>query len=115
MESRKAAESSNDATELAVVTAAERGFAAGGRKGMLESLFAIQNKLVKEGRYSTFQLAVTSALLGRKRDALNDLDASYAKHEVDIVTLPIVPAFMSLHQEPSYQHLLAQLGLDVSK
>jgi tetratricopeptide (TPR) repeat protein len=112
LESRKAAESSNDAAELAMVASAEHGFAAGGWKGMLESLLAIQNKLVKLGRYSAFHLAETSALLGRKRDALDDLDASYQKHELDLVTLPIAPALASLRGESRYRQLLAQMGLD---
>ncbi len=59
VESRKAAESSNDPAELAVVASAESGFDTGGCKGMLESLLAIQSKLVKQGRYPAFQLAET--------------------------------------------------------
>jgi tetratricopeptide (TPR) repeat protein len=112
LESWKAAESSNDAAELAMVASAENGFAASGWKGMLESLLAIQNKLVKQGRYSAFRLAETSALLGRKRDALDDLDASYRKREIDLVTLPIAPALASLRGEPRYRQMLAQMGLD---
>jgi tetratricopeptide (TPR) repeat protein len=113
LESRKAAESSNDPAELAVVASAENGFNAGGWKGMLESLLVVQSKLVKQGRYPAFQLAETSALLGRKRDALDDLDASYQKHELYLVTLPVSATLVSLREEPRYQHLLSQLGLDV--
>jgi tetratricopeptide (TPR) repeat protein len=113
LESRKAAESSNDAAELAVVVSAEKGFDAGGWEGMLESLLAVQGKLVKQGRYPAFHLAQTSALLGRKRDALDDLDAAYQKRELYLVTLPIAPTLVSLRGEPRYLHLLAELGLDV--
>ncbi len=113
LESRKAAESSKDADELAMVASAENGFAAGGWKGMLENLLAIENKLEEQGRYPAFQLAETYALLGRKRDALDCLDASYQKRELDLVTLPIAPAIGSLRGEPRYRHLLTQLGLDV--
>lgn len=112
LESRQAAESSNDSSELAVVAAAETGFAAGGWRGMLESLLAIQDKLAKQGRYPAFHLAETSALLGRKREALDSLDASYRKRELDLVTLSIAPTLASLRWEPRYRHLLAQLGLD---
>jgi tetratricopeptide (TPR) repeat protein len=113
LESRKAAESSNDAAEVAVVTAAEKGFAAGGWNGMLESLFVVQNKLLKQGRYPAFKLAATAAMLGRKREAIDYLDASYEKRELYMVTLPVAASLVSLHSEPGYQHLLTQLGLDV--
>lgn len=113
LESRKAAEASNDPAELAMVATAEKGFASGGWKGMQENLLEVQNKLVKEGRYPAFQLAETAALLGRKRDALDDLEASYKKREPHIVILAIAPTLASLHGEPGYQQLIAQLGLDV--
>jgi tetratricopeptide (TPR) repeat protein len=112
-ESRKAAESSQDAAELSVVTEAEKGFAAGGWQGMLERQLRAQTKFVKEGRYPAFRAAEISAILGRKRDALDYLDASYKKRELYMVTLAIAPALVSLHKEPAYRHLLAQLGLDV--
>jgi tetratricopeptide (TPR) repeat protein len=113
LESRRAAESSNYPAELAVVASAENGFAAGGWNGMLESQFAIQSKLVKQGRYPAFRLAETSALLGRKRDALDNLDASYQKRELYLVVLPVSSMLVSLRGEPRYRHLLTELGLDV--
>ncbi len=113
LESRKAAESSGDAAELAVVGSAEKGFDTGGWKGMLEGLLAVQGKLVKQGRYPAFHLAQTSALLGRKRDALDDLEAAYQKRELYLVTLPIARTLVSLRSDRRYLHLLAQMGLDV--
>jgi hypothetical protein len=71
----EAAEASNDPAELAMVATAEQGFASAGWKGMQENLLGVQNKLMKEGRYPAFQLAETAALLGRKRDAVDDLEA----------------------------------------
>ena len=112
-ESRKAAESAHDAVELTVVSDAEKGFAAGGWPGMLDRLLRAQKKFSGEGRYPAFRVAETSALLGRKRDALDYLDASFKKRELYMATLPISPALLSLHQEPVYRNLLAQLGLDV--
>jgi hypothetical protein len=94
MESCKAAESSHHAAELAVAAEAEKGFSA-------------------EGRYPVFRLAETSAILGRKRDALDYLCASYHKHELYMVTLPVDSAFSSLRAAPVYRNLIGQLGLDV--
>jgi tetratricopeptide (TPR) repeat protein len=112
-ESRKAAESAKDAAELAVVGAAETGYAADGWKGMLEGVLATQKKLVKDGRYPAFKAAETCELLGRKREALDYLDASYQKRELYMATLGVAPALTSLRQEPRYRRLVTQLGLDV--
>ncbi len=112
-ESRKAAESARDPVELTVVSEAEKGFAAGGWPDMLDRLLQAQKKFSGEGRYPAFRVAETSAMLGRKRDALDYLDASFHKREPYMATLPVSPLLVSLHQEPAYRNLLAQLGLDV--
>jgi Tetratricopeptide repeat len=112
-ESRKAAESAHDATELAVVEAEEQGFAHGGWKGMLDGRLKIQKKFVSQGDYPQFLVAETCSLLGKKREALDLLDASYGKKELYMVTLPVDPALLSLRSEPDYRKLIGQLGLDV--
>ena len=112
-ESRKAAESSHDAVEIAIVREGEKGFATGGWQGMLDSLLRVQKKFTNQGRYPAFKVAETCALLGRKHDALDYLEASYNKRELYMTTLPVSPLFVSLHKEPVYQNLVAQLGLDV--
>lgn len=111
-EARKAAESSHDTAELAIASEAEKGFARGGWRAMLESILAIQKRLAKESRYASFNVAETCALLGRKNDALNYLKNAYSKRELNLVTLPIDPALVSLRKEPDYRRLLTQLGLD---
>src|SRR3984885_5454287 len=112
-ELRQAALSSHDPVELAVAAETEKGFATGGSQAMLEHLLNIQKKFANEGRYPAFRGAETSAMLGRKRDALDYLDASYQKRELYLVTLPINPAFSGLRTEPVYRNLMGQLGLDV--
>jgi tetratricopeptide (TPR) repeat protein len=111
-ELRKAAESSRDPVELAVAAETEQDFAAGSSQSMFESLLKIQKKFANEGRYQDFRVAETSAMLGRKRDALDYLDASYKKREFYMTTLAADPAFLSLRTEPAFQNLLSQLGLD---
>jgi tetratricopeptide (TPR) repeat protein len=113
LESRQAAESSHDPVELAVVTETEKGFTARGSQGMLENLLRIQKKLSNEGKYPSYRAAQTSAILGRKRDALDYLEASYKKRELYMVILSVDPALTSLHQDTDYRNLLAQLRLDV--
>ena len=80
---------------------------------MLESMLKVQKTFANEGRYQDFRVAETLAMLGRKPDALEYLDASYKKREFYMVTLAVDPPLLSLHGEPDFQNLLAQLGLDV--
>ena len=69
-------------------------------QNVLESQLAVQSKLVKQGSYPAFLLAETSALLGRKRDALDDLDAAFQKRELYLVALPVVTTLVSLRIMP---------------
>jgi tetratricopeptide (TPR) repeat protein len=112
-EARKMAESSRDPVELAIANEAEKSYAAAGAPGMFESVLRIQKKFAGEGRYPAFRVAQTCALMGSKREALDYLEASYKKRELYLATLPVDPAFASLHSEPAFQNLGTQLGLDV--
>jgi tetratricopeptide (TPR) repeat protein len=111
-ESRKAAESSSNPVELAIVAAAQQGFNAGGAHEMLESLLQAQKKFADDGRYPGFQVAETFAMLGRKREALEYLNSSYKNREIYMVALNVAPTFASLRTEPQYRDLVARLGLD---
>ena len=113
VEARKAADSSHDSVELEVVAEAEKGFSEGGSPDMLERLLRIQKRFSIQGRYPAYRVAETAALLGKKREALDYLDASYQKRELYLTTISISPAFASLHTERAYRNLLAQLGMDV--
>jgi tetratricopeptide (TPR) repeat protein len=112
-ESRKAAESSHDPVELAIVGEAEKGFTAGGSQAMLDRLLKSQQNFSAQGRYPLFHVAETLASLGREREALDYLDASYKKRESLMVALPVDQMLLSLRQEPAYQALCARLGSDV--
>src|SRR5580658_9449327 len=109
-EARKMAESSRDPVELAIANEAEKSYAAAGAPGMFESVLRIQKKFAGEGRYPAFRVAQTCALMGSKREALDYLEASYKKRELYLATLPVDPAFASLHSEPAFQNLGTQLG-----
>jgi tetratricopeptide (TPR) repeat protein len=111
-ESHKAAESAHDEAELAVIGAGEKGFASGGWQGMLEQELPVQKGFEKENRYPAYRVAQTFVALGRSADALKYLDASYRKHEAQMTALGIDPTLARLHREPSFRHLLAELGMD---
>jgi tetratricopeptide (TPR) repeat protein len=112
-EARKAAESSRDPIELAIVHEGEKGFVSGGAKGMLESMLRLQKKFSKEGRYPAFHVAETYSLLGRKQDALDYLQSSYKNRELYMTALPVARAFVNLRGDPEFRRLLSRLGVSV--
>ncbi len=57
-ESLKAATLSHDEHQLAIARAAEQGFKAGGKRGMLANTLKVQERLFQQGQMSPFAVAV---------------------------------------------------------
>jgi tetratricopeptide (TPR) repeat protein len=111
LESRKAAELSQNAAALKIWEAARKGFAAGGTHGMLESMLEVQKSLLKEGRGSHYNAAKTCMLIGKRQEALDQRQIAIENREMDILALGIDPAFASLRSEPRFQELRKKLEL----
>jgi tetratricopeptide (TPR) repeat protein len=110
-ESRKAATLLHDEHRLAVVAAGEKGFARGGSRAMLLAILKEQQYLYANGQERAYYLAQTSALLGDKEQALKDLQNSYLKRDTYLTQLRIDPTMSTLHDEPRFREILAQIGL----
>ncbi len=110
VESRKEATLMHDTAALTVADAAEKAFATGGGRGLLETLRQEQKKLYVRGVFSPFQLAETCALAGNKAEALQFLWAAYDKHS-DVVAIETDLAFAGLHADAGFQQLIAKVGL----
>jgi DNA-binding winged helix-turn-helix (wHTH) protein/Tfp pilus assembly protein PilF len=110
VESRKEAALMHDTAELMVADAAEKAFATGGGRGMLETLLREQKKLYDRGALSPFQLAETCALAGNKAEALQYLRVAYDKHS-DVIAVETDLAFEGLHGEAGFRQLIAKVGL----
>jgi tetratricopeptide (TPR) repeat protein len=110
-ESRKVAALLHDDQRLAIVAAGEKGFARDGSRGMFTAMLKQQQTLHAAGREAAYNVAVTCALLGKKQDALNDLQSSYLKREPQLLNLRIDPFLSSLHDEPRFREILAQIGM----
>jgi hypothetical protein len=70
-----------------------------------------QQRLHGEGKESAYDLARTYAMLGRKQEALDNLQTAYQQHETELVSMRVDVALTSLHDEPRFRALLAQVGL----
>ena len=110
-ESRKSSMLLHDDHRLAIVNAGEKGFARGGSRGMLLAILEEQQAQYADGLERAYDLARTSALLGNKKQALDDLQNAYLKRDTDLTQLRIDPSLSALHDEPRFREILAQLGL----
>jgi tetratricopeptide (TPR) repeat protein len=110
-ESRKSAILLQNDHRLAIVAAGEKGFAQGGSRGMLLAILKEQQTQYADGQERAYKLAQTSALLGNKKQALDDLQNSYLKRDTDLTQLRIDPTLSTLHDEPRFREILAQVGL----
>jgi tetratricopeptide (TPR) repeat protein len=110
-ELRKDALLVHDDSALAIATAAEKGFAAGGEKGMFEYMLRVQKKLYARNSVPPTNLAQTFALLGNKNEALRYLKAAYEQRDGSLLFVESDPEFNSLHGEPGYRDLLARMNL----
>ena len=111
VEARSEAVLMRDSSALAVVEATEKGFAAGGGKGLLKTLRQQQTKLYDRGLLSPYFLAMTCSLQGNKQEALRYLKTAYDRHADGLFQIETDHAFDSLHDEPAFRQLLADVGL----
>lgn len=101
----------HDNSALAIADATERAFAAGGGKGLLETLSVEQKKLYDRGQLSPFLLAMTYSLLGDKAEALRYLKIAYDQRVDGVVEIESDHSFDSLANEPAFRKMLADAGL----
>jgi len=110
-ERRKAATLLHDQARLDIVTVGEKGLARGGAQGMWSAMLKEQQRLRADGKESAYNLARTYALLGRKQEALDELKTAYQQHETELVSMRIDVVLVSLHDEPRFRQILAEIGL----
>jgi tetratricopeptide (TPR) repeat protein len=113
LELQKAAELSNNEPAQAIWTAAREGFAGGGAHGMFERILEVQQNLLKDGRWPHYDVAKTFLAMGKRQEALDQLQAAVQNREMDIVALGNDPSFAGLHSEPRFQELEKQLKLSL--
>jgi tetratricopeptide (TPR) repeat protein len=95
-ERRKDALLVRDDSALAIATAAEKGFAAGGVQGMFQAMLQVQKKLYAQHSVPPTDLALTFALMGNKTEALRYLRAAYEQRDSSLLFVEACPEFNSL-------------------
>ena len=105
-ERRHAAELRHDADGLALATAREKGFAAGGLKGLYESELPVEKDFFDKGTGNAYALATTYAALGQRKEALECLQTSFDRHEAAMLIGDPIP---EMQNDPEYKKLRAQV------
>lgn len=96
---------------MEIVSAGEKGLARSGTQGMWSDMLKVQQRLHADGKETAYNLARTSASLGRKQGALDYLQTAYQEREPELVTMRVEMQFASLHDEPRFRELLTKVGL----
>src|SRR5260370_1831842 len=110
-ELKKNALLTHDAAQSSVAEAAANGFAKGGEHGLFQAQLAEQRKLYEQGKLSPYFVAQTDARLGNTREALKYLAICVQSHDQVGLNLKDDQHFSSLHGDPAFKQLLAQIGL----
>ena len=113
-EARQEARLLKDSRTMAILAAAEKGYATGGGAGLLRGMLAAQKRYYRDGKLSPAEVAVTYALLGEREEAMNYLRMAYDAHEESVIYAANIPGRNNLHGDPAYQQLLARIGLPTS-
>ena len=108
-QTRRLATLIGDRQTFDTATAAQRGLARGGERGMLEAIRAVQQRYFDQGQSSGFELARTCALLGRKQEAVTALKAAVANHDYLVLGVSSDPDFALLSNDPSFEQLQRQI------
>ena len=78
---------------------------------MLRAMLSTQKELYANRRIDAYDLALTYCLLGDKQHALDLLQTAVAKHEARATPVRVEYNLRSLHDDPSFRKLVAQVGL----
>jgi tetratricopeptide (TPR) repeat protein len=109
-EGQKTAETMNDPVLNNIMTTVRAAYARGGRRGLLNTLYARQKEYYLEGRFDGTSLATTCVLMGRKQEALQLLEDAYSHHETEVWECLANPDLLSLRDEPRFKALAARIN-----
>jgi tetratricopeptide (TPR) repeat protein len=108
-QSKRVALLSHDDQLTAIVNAAQRGYAHGGERGLLEAIRLVQLQYFDRGQSSGLELARTCAILGRKKEAVMYLKAAIAEHDYMVLNIAANPDFALLNGDPDFEELQRQI------
>ena len=109
-EAERTAETMDDPVQKDIAAAARVGYARNGAPGLLNALYARQKQYYDEGKYPATFFAQTCVRLGKRQEALQLLEAAYARHESEVVAILSDPDLLTLKEEGRYKTLAATIN-----
>ena len=110
LEARETARLVHRPDDLELVEAEEKGLARDGTRGFLEGMLSAEKNLYAKEKMPAYALAQTEALLGHTEEALRYLRISRERREPFIAGLGRDAALQSLHDDPAFQQLVAEVA-----
>jgi len=101
----------HDKTSLAIVNAAEKGFASGAAKGLFAGMLQEEKQLYAKGAVTPYTLACTYGALGNRDQAIRYLNTALARHDESMLAIENVWTFQALRHDPAFVDLLARMHL----
>ena len=96
--------------DLEQVEAEKKGFALNGTRGLFQNRLEVQKTLYEKEKLTAYALAETSAVLGKKSEALQYLMTSRDRHETAIADLARDVMLRSLRDDPGFKQLIKEVG-----
>jgi serine/threonine-protein kinase len=94
----------------ALIEKAKRIYASSGFKGMAQ--FDLDRSIKNPNGPLAFNLAIDYLQLGRKDDALAELEKAYTERQPTMVALKVEPAWDGIRNDPRFQALMKKVGLE---
>jgi len=94
------------------VAALGYAYAAEGKICEAEEILEKLNVLSQETIVSSLSLAMIYAALGKKEQALGQIEKGIEEREEKVAYIKVDPAFDSLHSEPRFSEILRKIGLE---
>jgi tetratricopeptide (TPR) repeat protein len=101
----------HDPAALKNLEAEQKAFARGGKRALFEQQLAAGQELFEHNRGSAFDLASLYAALGRNDEAMKYLEVAYQRHDLSLVTVGTNNNFQTMHRDPAFRKLVAEVGL----
>jgi Tfp pilus assembly protein PilF len=108
-ETEIAARLTGDRQRLALADSARRGYAKGGRRGLLLGLLEAQKAQFRIGVVAAYEVAETCAMLGDADQAYAYLRMSLDRHETNAIGLRSDPTFTALRATPRFRAMMAEV------
>jgi tetratricopeptide (TPR) repeat protein len=108
-ENEKVAELSHDSSLREMTATAQAGFQRHGERGLLENLYAAQERFYAAGSLAGIPLAKTAMRMGRKDEALLWVRREDERHRPDFIYLRDDPDLLPLLDDPVFRALRSKI------